>query len=175
MDEKNAPQILVPRKQVEAAVKRLAQRINRDYRNKNPVILGVLKGSFIFIADLVRKLDFPLEIEYVRCSSYLMGRHSSGKVRMSLGLCTSIKDRHVLIAEDIVDTGITLSYLISYLKKKKPASIKLCSLADKPSRRVAPLKIDYTGLTVPDKFIVGYGMDCDEKYRNLPDICYLED
>jgi hypoxanthine phosphoribosyltransferase len=173
----NSPelQILVSRKEIETTVKRLAKEITRDYRDKNPVILGVLKGSFIFIADLMRKLDFPLQIEWVRCSSYKSGKHSSGTVKLASGLRANIKGRHVLVVEDIVDTGLTLSFMQAYLKNKKPASLKLCTLTDKPSRRVAPLKLDYTGLTVPEKFVVGYGMDLDERYRNLPDIYYLED
>jgi hypoxanthine phosphoribosyltransferase len=173
----NSPvlQLLVPREKIEAAVNRLAGEIACDYRDKNPVLLGVLKGSFMFMADLARKLDFPLEIDYVRCSSYENRRQSSGKVKMKVGLHTNIKGRHVLLVEDIVDTGITLSFVKAYLKNKKPATLKICTLADKPSRRVAPLVLDYTGLTVPDKFIVGYGMDDGEKYRNLPDIYYLED
>jgi hypoxanthine phosphoribosyltransferase len=169
------PQILIARKEIDATVKRLAEDISREYRDKNPVMLGILKGSFIFMSDLVRKLDFPLEIEFVRCSSYGSGKQSSGKVKMALGLRCDLKDRHVLIVEDIVDTGITLAYLMSYLKKKKPASLKLCALADKISRRVTPLRIDYRGFTVPDKFLVGYGLDFNEQYRYLPDICYLED
>ncbi len=175
MNIQKKPQVLIPRKEIEAAVKRLAKEITRDYRDKNPVILGVLKGSFIFMSDLVRKLDFPLEIDFVRCSSYTGGTQSSGRVRMASGLRPRIRGRHVVVVEDIIDTGITLSYLISYFKSKKTASVKLCALADKPTRRVAPLDIDYSGFTVPDKFLVGYGLDCDEKYRNLPDICYLEE
>jgi hypoxanthine phosphoribosyltransferase len=173
----NSPvlQVLVPRKKIEDAVTRLAGEITRDYQDKNPVLLGVLKGSFMFMADLVRQLDFSLEIEFVRCSSYDSGRYTTGKVKLAPGLDPDIKGRHVLLVEDIVDTGVTLAFLKDYLEKKKPASLKLCTLADKPSRRVAPLALDYTGLIVPDKFVVGYGMDDGEKYRNLPDIYYLED
>lgn len=166
---------MVSKAAIESTVKKLAAAITRDYRDKNPILLGILKGSFVFLADLVRQLDFPLEIEFVRVSSYGRGTQTSGKVKMVQGLKLDIKGRHVLVVEDIVDTGITLSYLLGYLKKKKPASLKLCALTDKPSRRRVPVKIDYLGMTVPDKFIVGCGLDCDEKYRNLPDICYLED
>lgn len=175
MDENTVPQILVPRKDIDAAVKRMAEEITRDYQGTNPLVLGVLKGSIIFMSDLVRKLEFPLEIDFVKCSSYTSGTQSSGEVKMAFGLRPKIRGRHVLVVEDIVDTGITLSFLLHYFKSKKPASLKLCTLADKPSRRVAPLHIDYSGFTVPDRFIVGYGMDCNEQYRNLPDICYLED
>jgi len=169
------PQVLISRKEIEATVKRLSKEITRDHRDENPVMLGILKGSFVFMADLVRRLDFPLQIEFVRCSSYINGTQSSGIVKMTQGLRLDIKDRHVVVVEDIVDTGITLAYLMNYLKKKKPASLKLCVLMDKPSRRLGLLNIDYSGFTVPDKFLVGYGLDCDEKYRNLPDVCYLEE
>jgi len=173
----NSPvmQVLVSGKEIDATVNRLAKEITRDFQDKNPVILGALKGSFMFMADLVRQLHFPLEIDFVRCSSYESGRHTTSKVKLAPGLDPDIRGRQVLVVEDIVDTGITLAFLKAYLEKKKPASLKLCALADKPSRRVAPLALDYTGLTVPDKFVVGYGMDFNEKYRNLPDIYFLED
>ncbi len=161
--------------EIESAVKRLASEITADYHDKNPLIIGILKGSFIFIADLVRRLDFPLEIDFIRLSSYGSGRQTSGRVKVVHDIRTEVKGRHVLVADDIVDTGITVAYLLDYLKKKKAASLRLCALTDKPSRRRVPVTIDYLGLTVPDKFLVGYGLDCDEKYRNLPDICYLED
>lgn len=169
------PKVLISSKEIETAVKRLAEEITRDYRDKNPVMVGILKGSFIFLSDLVRKLDFPLQIEFVKCSSYGSGTESSGKVKISLGLRCPIKDRHVIIVEDIIDTGITVAYLKSRLQKEKPASLAICALTDKPSRRVAPVEIEYLGISVPDKFLVGYGLDCNEKYRNLPDICYLEE
>ena len=127
------------------------------------------------MADLVRRLDFPLEVEFVRVSSYGSGQQTSGKVKIVQGLRCPVAGRDVLVVEDIIDTGLTVAFFLDYLKKKKPASLKLCALADKPSRRVKPVKIDYLGLTVPDRFLVGYGLDCDEKYRNLPDISYLED
>ncbi len=166
--------ILFSHDEIKATVRRLAAEIKKDYQDKHPILIGVLKGSFMFMADLVRFLDFPLEVEFVRLSSYGRGRQSSGKVRVVKGLTSSIKGRDVLIIEDIVDTGLTTSFLLDYLRKKKPASLKLCTLTDKPSRRQTPVIIDYLGFTVPDKFLVGYGLDWDEKFRNLPDICYLE-
>ncbi len=175
MDSQTRLHRLFTRAEIESAVNRLASEITGDYRDKNPLIIGILKGSFVFLADLVRKLDFPLEIEFVRLSSYGSGRQTSGKVKVVQGLRAAVRDRHVLVAEDIVDTGITVAYLLDYLKKKKAASLRLCALTDKPSRRRVPVTIDYLGLTVPDKFLVGYGLDSDEKYRNLPDICYLEE
>jgi hypoxanthine phosphoribosyltransferase len=168
-------QVLVSKAEIAATVKKLASAITHDYRGKNPLLIGILKGSFVFLADLIRQLDFPLEVDFVRLSSYGSGQQTSGKVKVVHGLKADIKGRHVLVVEDIIDTGITLTYFMEYLKKKNPASLKLCALTDKPSRRRVPLQIDYKGVTVPDKFIVGYGIDCDEKYRNLPDICVLED
>ena len=166
---------LFNREQIESAVNHLAVEITQNYRDKNPVLIGILKGVFIFMADLVRRLDFPLEVEFIRLSSYGSGRQTSGRVKVVQGLSCPVKDRHVLVIEDIIDTGITAAFLMDYLEKQKPASVKLCTLLDKPSRRRKPLKIDYLGFTVPDKFLVGYGLDCDEEYRNLPDICCLEE
>jgi hypoxanthine phosphoribosyltransferase len=165
---------LVSQAEIAAIVSRLASEITRDYKGKNPVLIGVLKGSFMFLADLIRLLDFPLELEFVRLSSYGSGRQTSGKVRVVQGLRSVVKGRNALVVEDIVDTGITVAFLLAYLEKKQPVSLRLCSLADKPSRREVPVTIDYLGLTVPDKFLVGYGLDYDEKFRNLPDICFLE-
>ena len=161
--------------EIEAAVKLIAAEINRDYRDKHPLLLGILKGSFMFMADLVRQLDFPLEVEFIRLSSYGRARESSGKVKIVRGLRSSIRGRDILVVEDIVDTGLTATFLLNYLRKKNPASLRLCSLIDKPSRRHIPVTIDYLGFTVPDKFLIGYGLDWDEKFRNLPDICILED
>lgn len=166
---------LFPRAEIEATVKRLAVQISADYRGKDLLIIGVLKGSFVFMADLVRQLDFPLEMDFIRLSSYGSGKQTSGKVKVVGGIGSAIRDRHVLVIEDIIDTGITVAFLMDYLKKKKPVSLRLCALTDKPSRRREPVKIDYIGREIPDKFIVGYGLDYDEKYRNLPDICYIED
>jgi len=174
MDSQSKPRILFSRGEVEATVRRLATEIRQDYQGKNPLLLGILKGSFMFMADLIRLLDFPLEVEFVRLSSYGGGRESSGKIKVVQGLRSEVRGRDVLVIEDIVDTGLTIAFLLDYLRKKKPASLKLCSLTDKPSRRQVPVTIDYLGFTVPDKFIVGYGLDWDEKFRYLPDICVLE-
>jgi hypoxanthine phosphoribosyltransferase len=167
--------ILISRDQIAKAVTRLACEINRDYQGKEPLLIGILKGSCVFVADLIRQLDLPLELDFIKLSSYSVARESSGKVRVVQGLQTRIKGRDVLVVDDIVDTGITTSFLLDYLKKKKPASLKLCALTDKPSRRRVPVPIDYLGFTVPNKFIVGYGIDCDEKFRNLPHIYAIED
>jgi hypoxanthine phosphoribosyltransferase len=167
--------ILISRDEIAKAVARLAWEIKRDYQGKQPLLIGILKGSFVFMADLVRQLDLPLELEFIKLSSYGTARESSGKVRVVQGLQTLIKGRDVLVVEDIVDTGVTTSFLLDYLRKRKPASLKLCALTDKPSRHRVPVSIDYLGFTVPDKFIVGYGIDCDERFRNLPDIYGIED
>ena len=167
--------ILIRRDQIAKAVDRLASEIKRDYQDKQPLLIGVLKGSFVFMADLIRQLDSPLELDFVRLSSYGAARESSGKVRVIQGVKTPVKGKDVLVIEDIVDTGITISFLLDYLKKKQPASLKLCALTDKPSRRKVPVPIDYLGFTVPNEFVVGYGLDCDQRFRNLPDICILEE
>jgi hypoxanthine phosphoribosyltransferase len=167
--------ILISRDEIAKAVDRLASEIERDYQGKQPLLIGVLKGSFVFMADLIRQLDLPLELDFVRLSSYGAARESSGRVRVIQGAKTPIKGRDVLVIEDIVDTGITTAFLLDYLRKRKPASLKLCALTDKPSRRRVPVSIDYLGFPVPNKFIVGYGLDCDQRFRNLPDIYALED
>lgn len=174
MSSQPEPGVLVGRQEIAAAVNRLAAEIKRDYRDRSPLMIGILKGSFVFMADLIRLLDFPLEVDFIRLSSYGRGKQSSGKVTVVQGLRSSVKGRHVLLVEDIVDTGYSIAFLLDYLRKRKPASVRLCALADKPSRRQIPVTIDYLGFTVPDKFLVGYGLDWDEKFRNLPDICVLE-
>jgi len=167
--------ILISHDEIAKVVYRLACEIKRDYQGKQPLLIGVLKGPFVFMADLIRQLDLPLELDFVRLSSYGAARQSSGKVRIIQGVKMPVKGRDVLVIEDIVDTGITISFLLDYLKKKKPASLKLCVLTDKPSRRRVPVPINYLGFTVPNKFIVGYGLDFDERFRNLPHIYTLED
>ncbi len=161
--------------EIKAEVKRLASEISRDYQDKNPILIGVLKGSVVFLVDLVRLLAFPLEVDFVKLSSYGNAKESSGKIKLVCDISSEIKDRDILVVEDIVDTGLTTAFLLDYLKQKKPASVKLCALSEKPSRREVPVKIDYLGFAVPDKFLVGYGLDFNEKFRNLPDICFLED
>jgi len=167
--------ILFTAEQIAAAVKRLAAEIRRDYHDKNPVLIAVLKGSFVFLADLVRELNLPLQIEFAQLSSYGHGKESAGKIRVVKDIQGDIKGRHVLVVEDIIDTGLTAKFFLEHLKKKQPASVKLCSLTDKPSRTQVKIDIDYLGMTVPDKFIVGYGIDWDERFRYLPDIRAIED
>ena len=167
--------VLITREEIKNTVAKLANEIKEDYRGKHPLLIGVLKGSFVFMADLIRQLDLPVEIDFIRLYSYGADMKSSGKIKVVQRLKTPIKGRDVLVIEDIVDTGLTLSFLLNYLRRKKPASLKVCALTDKPSRRKAPVSIEYLGFTLPNKFIVGYGLDLDQKFRNLPDICVFED
>jgi hypoxanthine phosphoribosyltransferase len=176
MMKKNAPsEILISRRKISAAVGRLAAQVSRDHAEKKPLVIGILKGSFVFMADLVRRLDFPLEIDFIRVASYGNERQSSHRITMVQSCQIPITGRHVLIVEDIIDSGLSVRFVVESLLKEKPASLKVCCLLDKPSRREVQVPIDYRGFTVPDRFLVGYGLDFAEQYRNLPDICALED
>jgi hypoxanthine phosphoribosyltransferase len=168
-------EVLLTRRQIESAVEMLATDIASVYQDKSPLLLGILKGSFIFIADLARRLDFPLEVDFVTLSSYDERTESCGEVSMSGRFAGNLRERHVLVVEDIVDTGLSLHFLLDHIREEKPASLRLCALLDKPSRRKLPVQIDYLGFTIPDRFVVGYGLDYAERYRNLPDICYIDD
>jgi len=161
---------------IESAVARLAREIRQDYRDKNPVLLGILKGCFVFMADLVRALDIPLEIEFMSLSSYGPRRtESSGKIQVVQGLRGSVRGRHVVVVEDIVDTGITGDSVLRYLRRKRPASIRVCALFDKAARRRVDVPIDYLGFSVPDRFVVGYGLDYDERFRYLSGLYFLKE
>jgi len=175
MKSKSKLTVLHTGEEIKAVVTSLADEITQAYAGKCPLVIGVLKGSFIFMADLVRNLNFPLELDFIRLSSYGCGTESSGKVKVIQDIITPSEGRDVLVVEDIVDSGYSISFLLGYLQKKKSASVKLCCLMDKPLRRKVPVPVDYVGFTVPDKFLVGYGLDCAEQYRNLPDICVLEE
>ena len=175
MDSQAEPRVLINRREIEAAVCRLAEQINKDYHGKKPVLVAVLKGAFVFLADLIRHLELQVEVEFVCLSSYGQGRQSSGEVRVVQDLCADIKNRDVIIIEDIIDSGLTTDFLLDYLKKQQPSSIRICALTSKPSRRQIPVTIDYLGFEVLDRFLVGYGLDCDEKFRQLPDICFIEE
>lgn len=166
--------ILIHKKEIKNTIKIIAKKINNDYKGRFPVLICVLKGGFIFMADLIRYLSIEVEIDFVELSSYGADVKSSQKVKINKWLSSSIKDRDVLIIEDVVDTGITLEFLLERLKKEKPSSLKLCSLTSKVSRRKKAINIDYLGFDIPDKFIVGYGLDLNEKYRNLPEIYFLK-
>jgi len=168
--------LLVSRDELAATVKRLAAELDRDYSQCSPVLVGVLKGGFVFLADLVRHMKTPVRsIEFLRLSSYGPGTVSQGWARVVVGLpAQSVMGQHVVVVEDIVDTGITTATALRYLRRHRPASLKLCALLDKPARQRVPLAVDYLGLTVPDRFLVGYGLDLNEQYRQLPDIYALE-
>ena len=167
-------QILFNRREIAATVSRLAAEISQDYRDNYPLLIGILKGSFMFMADLLRHLDFPLEVDFIGLASYGGGKQTSGRIKVVKGLQSPAKGREVLVIEDIIDTGLTTRFCLDNLQQKKPASLKLCALTDKPSRRQVPVTIDYLGFTVPNKFLVGYGLDLNQKFRNLPDICFIE-
>ena len=167
--------VLLTEEEIRNEVKRLAQEIDRDYIGKHPLLLGILKGSFVFMADLVRLLQTPVEIEFVKLSSYGSARTTSGQIKVVQGLRARVKGRDILVIEDIVDTGITVGYFLDYLRRRKPASLKLCALLHKPSSMKVSVPIDYLGFTLPDKFVIGYGLDYDEKFRHLPQLCFIED
>jgi hypoxanthine phosphoribosyltransferase len=155
-------------------VEELGAEIGEDYAGKNPLLVGVLKGAWMFLADLTREITIPHQCDFIQVSSYGSGTETTGEVRFLTDLSTPIAGRHVILIEDIVDTGLTLSNLVNRLKEREPASVTICSLLDKPERRKTPIHIDYLGFTVPNKFVVGYGIDWDEKYRHLSYIGYLE-
>jgi len=169
------PEILFTRQEIQETVIRIAREIDRDYRDTRPLLIGILQGSFIFLADLIRQLEIAVEVDFVRLSSYGSGMESSGAVKEIHGLEKPIGGRDVLIVEDIVDTGITLHRFINDLRRRNPASVRLCALIDKTTRRKADVVLDYTGFRVNDEFVVGYGIDCNEQYRHLPDICHVKD
>jgi hypoxanthine phosphoribosyltransferase len=175
MDEKLVP--LISQSEIAATVQRLARELDRDYQNCSPVVIGVLKGSFIFLADLIRQMQTPIcNVELIRLSSYGCSTTSSGEVKMLMGLTEGvINNKDVILVEDIVDTGLSTSKAIEILKADNPSSLKLCALLDKPSRRKVQVEIDYLGIEIPDRFIVGYGIDMDEKYRQLPAIYAIEE
>ena len=166
--------ILFTEEELAARVRELGARITRDYAGKDLVIASVLRGSFIFMADLTRAIELPLTVDFMAVSSYGAGTVSSGQVEIKKDLSDSIEGKDLLIVEDILDSGNTLYYLIDVLEARKPASIRICTLLDKPERRIKPIKADYMGFTIPDAFVVGYGLDYDERYRNLPYIGVLK-
>jgi len=168
-------EVLIDQETIRKRVAELADEIRTDYADRHPILIGVLKGSFVFMADLIRALNMPVEIDFIGISSYGSGTESSGKIEIVSGLKSALEGRDVLVIEDIADTGLSLSFLLTCLRARKPSSLKVCALFNKPSRRKVPLTIDYSGFDIPDEFVVGYGLDYDEKYRYLPDLCVLEE
>ncbi len=161
--------------QIQARISELGAAITRDYAGRNPLLIGVLKGACVFISDLIRAIDLRLSIEFMAISSYGMSTRTSGEVRIVKDLDVAIEGRDVIVVEDIVDTGLTLSYLLANLRSRGAATVKLVALLDKAERRQRPVQIDYLGFTIPDAFVVGYGLDFAERYRNLPYIAVLKD
>ncbi|WIF94774.1 hypoxanthine phosphoribosyltransferase [Caminicella sporogenes] len=167
--------ILFNEEEIKEKVAELGKQISKDYENKDLVVVGVLKGANVFLSDLIRKISIPITIDFMAVSSYGFSTESSGVVKILKDLDFSIEGKNVLIVEDIVDTGLTLKYLYENLKSRKPKSIKICSLLDKHERRKVDIEVDYIGFEIPDAFIVGYGIDYAEKYRNLPFIASLKE
>lgn len=171
---KDIESILLSEAQLQAKVKELGAKITADYQGKDLLAVCILKGSTVFFADLIREIDLPLETDFVAISSYGHSTSSSGVVRILKDLDQSIKDRNVLVIEDIIDSGLTLKYLLENLSSRKPASLNVCTLLDKPERRTVEIHTAYNGFSIPDRFVVGYGLDYAEKYRNLPYIGVLK-
>lgn len=165
--------ILVSNAEIAKRAEEIAAQINADYKGKPILVVGILRGASIFLADIFKRLEGDVELDFMSLSSYGNGTNSSGEVKMIKDLSEPVDGKNILIIEDIIDTGITLSYLIKVLEARNPESIKLCALLDKPSRRKVELKGDYIGFEIPDEYVVGYGLDYAEKYRNLPDVCVL--
>ena len=166
--------VLFTEDEIKAKIAELGEKLTREYEGKNPLFICVLKGAVVFFSDLIREIKCPMEINFLRASSYGNSTVSSGDVKLSVGEGIIIKDRDVVLVEDILDSGKTLNYITQVLKTRNPASIRICTLLDKPERREADIKADYFGAFVPDEFVVGYGLDFAEKYRNLPYIGVLK-
>ena len=167
--------VLYGREDIRRRVEELGRAITGDYAGREPVLVTVLKGGTVFLADLMRRIQLPLEIHFMAISRYGEAEESLGRVQILLDLDVDLTGRDVLLVEDIVDTGLTLSYLLSVLRARSPASLEVCALLDKSVRRIAPLPVRYAGFDCPDRFVVGYGLDVAERYRNLADILAVED
>ena len=165
--------VLIPHAQIQARVAELGAQISADYSGKDLTVIGILKGSVLFMADLIRAISMPLAIDFMAVTSYGASTTSSGNVRILKDLDSSITGRHLLIVEDIIDSGLTMQYLLNNLASPGAASLRVCTLLDKPERRLTDVRADYTGFAVPNEFVVGYGLDYNQMYRNLPDIGVL--
>ena len=168
------PKVLISSARIQQRVKELAKEISRDYQDKDLVLIGILKGAFVFLADLARNITIPLALDFIQVSSYGATKASTGVIKIKKDIDLPIVNKDVLIVEDIIDFGYTLDYLRRFISHKKARSVHICALLDKPARHRVDLKVDYLGFTVPDRFLVGYGIDYAERYRNLPYIGYLE-
>ena len=171
----NVSNTLISQKEIEAKVIELAKKIEKDYENQELLVVGVLKGAFVFVSDLVRNINLDLSIDFMAVSSYGMSTQSGGVVKINKDIEMDITGKNVIIVEDIIDTGLTLKYIKEYLSGKNAKSVRICTLLDKPSRRKCDVEVDYIGFEIEDLFIVGYGIDCKEKYRNLPYIAYVQE
>ncbi len=174
MLEQDIQEILFTEEQLKSRVNEIARQIEADYAGREIMLISVLRGSFIFMADLCRAIRLPCTLDFMSVSSYGTGTTSSGQVQITKDLSEDITGRHVIVVEDILDSGNTLSYLLNILEHRHPASVRLCTLLDKPERRTKPVDLHYRGFTIPDAFVVGYGLDYAEKYRNLPYIGILK-
>ncbi len=166
--------ILIPEEMINRRVAELGAAISQDYRNLDPLFIGVLKGVFFFMADLLRQVTIPVSVDFIAISSYSTEARNKGFVRLVKDLETSITGRHVLFIEDVVDTGLTLNYLLQNLKSRSPASLEVCTIFNKPHHRLVDLPLKYVGFDLPDRFVVGYGLDYRERYRNLPYVALLK-
>lgn len=165
--------VLISSDTIREKVKELGAQISRDYEGNEIILVGVLKGGFVFLADLIREITIPVEMDFISVSSYGSSTKSSGVVRIIKDIDVNISGKHIIIVEDIIDTGLTIRHLKELLSTRSPKSVKVCTIFDKPSRRKVEIEAEYQGLIIPDKFVIGYGLDYDEKYRNLPDLCVL--
>ena len=166
--------ILIPEERLEARIEELGRRISDDYRGKTVHLVCVLKGAYTFLADLARAIEVPVTIDFLAVSSYGKGKSTSGEVQLTKDLDQSLEGKEVIVVEDIADTGLTLSYLLNLLRSRRPASLKVCALLSKPSRRQIDVAVDYVGFEIPDRFVVGYGLDHDQLYRNLRYVAALD-
>jgi len=167
--------VLIPSEKIQARIRELGEQISRDYPNGNLTMICILKGASFFMADLARAMTRDVFIDFMGISSYGKGKSTSGEVRVTKDLDISLEGADVLIVEDIVDSGVTLNYLMHLLDQRRPRSIRIAALLDKPDRRLRPVHVNYVGFQIPDEFVVGYGLDYAERYRNLDSICVLED
>ncbi|HZU87194.1 MAG TPA: hypoxanthine phosphoribosyltransferase [Anaerolineaceae bacterium] len=167
-------EIVLSEEVIQERIRQLGKQISKDYAGKNPLVVGVLKGVLFFMADLLRTLQFPVEVDFLAVSSYSPQARKMGMVRLVKDLDAWIEDRHVLFIEDVIDTGLTLNYLLRTLRTRQPASLEVCVLFDKPQKRLIEIPVKYKGFDLPDRFVVGYGLDYREKYRNLPFVGLLK-
>lgn len=166
--------VLIAEEDVDKKIREIAEKISKDYEGKTVTLICILKGSVFFTCELAKRITIPVKLDFMSVSSYGAGTESSGRVKIIKDLDDSVEGKDIIVIEDIIDSGRTLHYLMTLLSSRKPNSIKLCTLLDKPDRRVVPVDVDYTGFNIPDKFVVGYGLDYDQNYRNLPYIGVIE-